>query len=205
MRVLGRTLARVGGVVLLFSTLLAVAPSDSASAATATTPARDALTCTGKVVVDVAARIVNEGDGGVSGKVWALLDVVEHAKIWQETPTKFCVRETDVGSFKSFAGTSPGGTGTVSANRHGWTLGIQRFELDAVLHPVAAVSGFLGTFDFKCDHLGNCPGNVRFSELYFTNITATNGSAFAELDVSVTPRRMFWFQSGATSLGDITG
>ena len=74
-----------------------------------------------------------------------------------------------------------------------------------VLHPVAAVKGYLGAFDFTCDQLGNCPGNVRFSQLYFTGISDVAGSAYAELDVSTRPHPSVWFQSGTTSLGDITG
>ena len=50
---------------------------------------------------------------------------------------------------------------------------------------------------------GHCPGDVAFAPLYFTNITAVSGHVFAELDIS--QGHGTWFQSGATSLGDITG
>jgi hypothetical protein len=62
------------------------------------------FSCSGTPLVNVTARIRNEGDGGVAGQVWALLDVVEHAKIWQESVTQFCVVETDLGTFHAFAG-----------------------------------------------------------------------------------------------------
>jgi hypothetical protein len=203
----GRWMARVGAVGVvggaLFSISLAGAPA--AAALVNGAPVASAFSCTGTPIVDVVARIKNEGDAGVSGKIWALIDIEEHAKIWQESPTLFCVLETDIGSFHSFAGTSPGGTGTISAHRHGVTLGVQRFKLNGTLHPVAPVSGFLGTFNFKCDRLGQCPGNVRFSQFYFTNITGVTGSSFAELDISNGLRHGIWFQSGTTSLGDITG
>jgi len=189
----------IGAVTIGLVLAVAMGPVAHAS------PAPRPFACSGTPIVSVIALVRNEADGGVTGHVWAVDGILEQARIWQETSTTFCVVETDVGSFHSFAGVSPGGTGTISAGRTGLTLGIQRFELNATLHPIAPVRGYLGAFDFKCDQLGNCPGNVRFSSLYFTNITSTSGSAFAEFDVSTSPHRQTWFQSGTTSVGDITG
>ena len=193
----GRLLAVLGTTVVVLSSGLVGLPTADASAA-----AGD-FSCSGTQIVDASARIKHEADGGVDGAVWALINITERFQIWQETPTRFCVLETDVGRFRSFAGGSPGGTGTIAEKRRGTTFGVQRFELDGTFHPVVPVHGGLGRFDFNCDQLGHCPGNVRFTELFFTNITGTSGSVFAELDIS--KRHGTWFQSGTTSLGDITG
>ena len=190
----------VGSVTLTFSTAGAAA----APIAPGSQPF-SAYTCTGLSVVDVTAQVSNEADGGAAGNVWALLDVAEHIQVFQESSTHYCVVETDAGRFHSFAGTSPGGTGTIGAHRNGKTLGIQRFELNATLYPTVPVSGSLGKFNFKCDQSGNCPGNVRFSQLFFSSITGVTGSVFAEFDISNNLRHGWWFQSTTTNYGDITG
>ena len=204
---LRRCLTTVGVVgAFVGSTILALPTAGAAAEPTApASPPFSAYACAGSSVVDVTAQVSNEADGGASGNVWALLDVTEHMQVFQESSTLYCVVETDAGRFHSFAGTSPGGTGTVGAHRTGLTLGIQRFELNATLHPTVPVSGSLGKFNFKCDQLGNCPGNVRFSQLFFSSITGVTGSVFAELDISNNLRHGSWFQSTTTNYGDITG
>lgn len=193
----GRIVAGLGASVLAAGTaLVGVPPAEAAEPA-------GGFSCHGTPIVDATARIVDEADGGVAGKVWSLINITERFQIWREAPTRFCVIETDVGKFRSFAGESPGGTGTIAANRRGITLGVQRFELDGTFHPVVPVSGSLGRFDFECDQQARCPGNVRFSQLFFTDITGTSGAVFAEVDIS--KRHGTWLQSGTTSLGDITG
>ena len=67
------------------------------------------------LVVDVTRSIDNLADYGVTGQVWALDDLVERVRIYEVGTNYFCVRFDDVGTFTSFAGLSPGATGTISA------------------------------------------------------------------------------------------
>ncbi len=193
----GRVAASIAVTVLVVATGLVGLPAAGAAGAA------DDFSCHGAPIVDATARIAHEADGGVAGTVWALINIIERFQIWRETPSRFCLLETDIGRFRSFAGASPGGTGTIAANRRGITLGVARFELDGTFHPVVPVSGSLGRFDFECDQQARCPGNVRFSQLFFTDIVGTSGAVFAEVDIS--KRHGAWIQSGTTSLGDITG
>ena len=199
-----RCLIALGTAGVLAGTLTSTAAAAADLSAPAS-PSFATYACAGAIVVDVTVQVRNEADGGAAGHVWALLDVTEHMQVFQESSTRYCVVETDAGRFHSFAGESPGGTGSIGAHRSGVTLGIQRFELGGTLHPNVPVTGSLGKFNFKCDRSGNCPGNVRFSQLFFTGITGVTGSVFAEVDISNHLHHGSWFQSTAADYGDITG
>jgi hypothetical protein len=168
------------------------------------------LTCSGTLLVDVSARILNEADAGVLGNVWALDAITERARVWQTTapvavgsPGGYCVVESSSGSFATFAGPSPEGTGAVTAGVRGLLASVQRFEVAAIFRPLVPLSGFLGTFDFGCNQQGVCPGNVRFSSLFFQQITGVSGAGLAS--VYVAGQHGTWIQTSSGDFGDITG
>ncbi len=174
------------------------------------TSALPPLTCSGTLLVDVSARILNEADAGVLGNIWALDAINERARVWQTSapaavgsPGGYCVVTTATGSFNTFAGPSPEGTGTVTAGVSGLVASIQRFELTAIFRPVVPLNGFLGTFDFRCNQQGVCPGNVRLSALFFQQITGFGGDGLAS--VYFAGHHGTWIQTSSGDLGDITG
>jgi hypothetical protein len=186
----------VGGLTVA---LLGILPGSASATAV---PDGSADTCSGAQVVDVSAGILHEADGGVAGNVWALDSGTERARVWQQGPGAFCVVITFIGQFTTFAGKSPGATGTVAAGDVGTIVSRQRYVVAADFTPVIPTSGFLGTFDFDCSAQGMCPGNVRFGPLLFSNITGVSGSTFVELAIS--PNGV-WFQTSTSSRGDIVG
>ena len=57
----------------------------------------------------------NSADFGADGHVWALDAARESIQIWQIGTNTYCFKRQDIGTFTTFAGVSPEGTGTVSA------------------------------------------------------------------------------------------
>jgi hypothetical protein len=195
----GRWLGSVIAVAWL--PIAAGAAMGIAPATAAVLPHPPAQTCSGTSVADIRADILHEADGGVAGNVWALDSGSERAQVWQQDVGNFCVVQTFVGHFTTFAGTSPGGGGTVASGVTGWVVSRQRYVVSAAFTPIIPTTGFLGTFDFRCDQSGHCPGNVAFGPLLFSNITAVTGATSTELAAS---RHGVWVQTDSTSRGDIT-
>jgi hypothetical protein len=180
--------------------LAAAAATGSPPAAAAAPSPLAAQTCSGTPVADISAIVLHEADGGVQRNVWALDSGTERAQVWQQDVGSFCVVQTFVGHFVTFAGTSPGGGGTVAAGVTGWVGIRQRYVVAAAFTPVIPTTGFLGTFDFRCDQNANCPGDVAFGHLLFSSITGVAGATFAELAAS---SHGSWLQTDSFSVGDI--
>ena len=72
-------------------------------------------TCGGKLVANVNYTLVNDYDSGVAGNAWANDTINRHLQVWQVGAGTFCAVVNDTGSFVTFAGASPGNTGTVAA------------------------------------------------------------------------------------------
>lgn len=197
-------------VVCVALATLGVLPGSAMASSTPSSVALPPLSCTGTLLVDVSVRVLNEADAGVLGNIWALDAINERARVWQTvapsavgSPGGYCVVTSSSGSFVTFAGPSPEGSGTVTAGVDGWVVSVQRFEVTAIFQPVVPVSGFLGTFDFRCNQQGVCPGNVRFSSFLFQHITAFGGAGLAS--VYFAGRHGTWVQTSSGDLGDITG
>src|SRR4029079_5117076 len=77
------------------------------------------LTKQSKNVVNVSFRMINDYDSGVQGNAWANDTVHREIRIWQVGPGILCGTVTDTAKFSTFAGASPNGTGTVTANLPG--------------------------------------------------------------------------------------
>lgn len=127
----------------------------------------------GKLVVNVVQRVVNDVDSGTKGNFWAFDDYTRVLKVWKVGEHNFCAIATYVGSFRTIAGSSPGGSGTVAAGVKGHFDGGYRMDFSGTLlvHPSRKTHGSIGTFDYRCDTAGNCPGSVYWVTLYFSNVT----------------------------------
>ena len=103
-------------VVAAFVALVAVglSPQSALAAKPDSCPANKPL------VVDVSDTARNVADYGADGHVWALDDFTETIQIWRVGANAFCMQRHDVGSFTSFAGPSPEGTGVVRAGVTGF-------------------------------------------------------------------------------------
>ena len=143
MNALKRALAS-GSVVIAAVAALATVPPTAASAAGEACPGG------GPLVVDAYATYRNSADFGADGHVWALDAARESIQIWQIGTNTYCFKRQDIGTFTTFAGVSPEGTGTVQGGVTGRWYG----EIVAVIHgtfaPTVATSGFVGDFDRQC-------------------------------------------------------
>jgi hypothetical protein len=121
----------------------------------------------GRLVVNAYGTYRNGADFGADGHVWALDAARESIQIWQIGTNTYCLKRQDIGTFTTFAGVSPEGTGMVS----GGVTGQWRGELVALIHgtfaPTIATSGFVGDFDGQCQQDGTCPGTLFNARPYF--------------------------------------
>lgn len=147
----------------------------AAVAALATTPqpaaAADGAPCPGggTLVVNAYGTYRNSADIGADGHVWALDAARESIQIWQIGTNAYCFKRQDIGTFASFAGVSPGGTGTVREGVTGRWYG----ELVIVIHgtfaPNLPTKGFVGDFDLQCQQDGTCLGAAFNARNYFSS------------------------------------
>jgi hypothetical protein len=126
----------------------------------------------GPLVVNVYATLRNAADHGADGHVWALDAARESMQIWQVGPNTYCLKRQYAGTFTTFAGVSPEGTGTVS----GGVIGRWNGEIVGLIHgtfaPTVSTRGFVGDFDWQCQQDGTCLGwGTRFTpRVYFSSI-----------------------------------
>ena len=151
-------------VVIAAVAALATVPQTAASAAGESCPGG------GPMVVNAYSTFRNVADFGADGHVWALDAGRESMQIWQIGTNTYCVKRQFIGTFTTFAGVSPEGTGTVSAGVTGRWYG----EIVAVIHgtfaPKVATRGFVGDFDAQCQQDGTCLGPRFTPRLYFSSI-----------------------------------
>ncbi len=174
-------------------------------------PIRPPLTQTqcaqGALVVNVNYTLINDFDSGVAGNAWANDTINRHLQIRQVgTTTSYCAMIDDTGSFVTFAGVSPGGTGTVPAGIDGRINGgytTTQFTGTLDSSPAYKTHGNLGTFDLNCDMSFNCPGA---HPSYLSYFTTTSGDSFATWSWSYhTAQNGNWVNADSGNFGDITG
>ena len=153
------------------------------------------------MVVNAYATYRNGADFGADGHVWALDAAREYIQIWQIGTNTYCFKRQDTGTFTTFAGVSPEGTGTVRGGVTGRWYG----ELVIVIHgtfaPKVATSGFVGDFDLQCQQDGTCLGPAFNARNYFSSFDSleflTFSATFAGGACGV------WRQSISGDTGDI--
>jgi hypothetical protein len=156
------------------------------------------------LVVDVTLSVKNLADYGTPGHVWALDDFTEHVQMWQIGPKQFCVRRESTGTWTSFAGVSPGGTGTISAGLTGTLHGVVYVRLIGEFDPIYPTTGYIGEFDGMCQQDGTCTGTLpRSRTLYFPRLYHVDEKWFDF--VATSDDHGTWHQTPAGDTGDITG
>jgi hypothetical protein len=191
-RVRGLTLAIVVGAVAALATV----PQTAASAAVEACPGG------GHLVVNSYLTYRNSADYGADGHVWALDAARESLKIWQIGTNTYCLKRQDTGTFTTFSGSSPEGTGTVSGGVTGRWYGEIVIVIHGTFAPRVATSGFLGDFDLQCQQDGACLGTAPGGRSYFSSFDSspqylTFGATFAGGACGV------WRQSLDGNTGDI--
>ena len=154
------------------------------------------------MVVNAFANFRNVADEGLDGHVWALDQGTQYIQIWQTGENAYCVKRRDVGTFATYAGVSPAGTGTISAGVTGSFQGTTYLRINGIFKANVPTSGYIGDFDAQCQQDGSCSGQrLRTSALYFSRtnkvdfgwfLFAADGGACGK-----------WIQTASGSVGDI--
>jgi hypothetical protein len=147
----------------------------AALAALATMPqtvaAADVERCPGggPLVVNAYGTYRNSADYGADGHVWALDAARESIQIWQIGSNTYCFKRQDIGTFTTFAGVSPEGTGTVRSGVTGRWYGELVIVIRGPFAPKVTTSGFVGDFDLQCQQDGTCLGPAFNARAYFSS------------------------------------
>jgi hypothetical protein len=154
------------------------------------------------MVVNAYDTARNIADLGADGHVWALDAYTETVQIWQIGTNTYCVKRHDIGSFASFAGLSPEGTGTISAGVTGSFQGTVYIRIYGTFAPTVPTTGFVGDFDGQCQQDGTCLGiEPRVTSLYFSQVHFFDpGSFLAIFDGGSCGT---WTQNPSGDTGDI--
>jgi hypothetical protein len=100
-----------------------------------------------------------------------------------------CFRIEYEGTWTSFAGVSPGGTGTISEGITGTFYGMRILRLTGEFNPQYPLSGHVADFDWQCGADGTCTGPRPSPGMYFSPITNVNST---------------WYEFHATSASNDT-
>ena len=155
----------------------------------------------GRLLVNAYGTYRNAADFGADGHVWALDAAREAIQIWQTGTDTYCFKRQDTGTFTTFAGVSPEGTGTVSAGVTGRWYGELVIVIQGTFAPNLATKGFVGDFDQQCQQDGTCLGPAFNARNYFSSFDSleflTFSATFAGGPCGV------WRQSIDGNTGDI--
>jgi len=173
----------------------------------------------GKPVINVVEKVLNDADSGGAGNVWAFDSYTRQIQVWQtgfDSTTNlnvYCATVQYEGSFTTVAGDSPGSDpnsippyfGSVAPDITGTMHGgyTATFEGTLSSSPEFSTHGNIGTFDYQCDPNGNCPGYVDWVGMYFPGY-----SNFAQPWwgwIYRTPHNGTWVNASSGNSGDITG
>jgi len=149
---------------------LVLAAATGASTGSATTN----LGCgSGRLVLNVHYRVVNDIDTGIQGNNWAFDTYTRTARVWRKAAGRYCAASTYDGTFTTIAGPSPGGRTTIPAGIRGTFKGQSVTTFRGAQKPTATPTrGDLGTKDFQCtsaDTKGQCAGTFDWLSAYFTS------------------------------------
>jgi hypothetical protein len=153
------------------------------------------------LVVNSYFTAENSADYGADGHVWALDAGTRFIQIWHLGGDAYCLYYHDVGTFTTFAGPSPEGTGIVPAGVTGTFDGTLYVRIYGTFAPTVPTTGFIGNFDAQCQQDGTCAGSIPSSRVYFSTLRFVDVGAFtAAYDGGACGN---WYQTNSGDTGDI--
>ena len=199
---MNRRMLRLGRLAALSAVVAAVLATLSVVGASAGAQP-DGCPTDKPLVVDSYFTAENSSDTGPDGHVWALDAGTRFIRIWRLGGDAYCLQIHDVGTFTTFAGLSPEGTGTVRAGVTGTFDATAYLRLYGKFAPTVPTTGFLGNFDAQCQQDGTCAGDIlHIGPSYFpTGFQNVDPGAFAiTYDGGACGT---WSQSNSGDTGDI--
>jgi len=166
-------LAAVSAAVLLLSNVQATAdPSTQLKWGSEVNPGQ--CTGTGKLVINVNQKIVNDIDSSACGGNWAQDEENRSIQVFQVDADTFCANVRYMGSWVTLAGNSPGtqpSCTTIDEGIEGTFQGGYRATITGSLRETPLMDwktkGSLGTVDYQCNVSSSCPGAVNWVQQYF--------------------------------------
>ncbi len=134
---------------------------------------------TGSPVINVTQKVVNSIDSGIAGNYWAFDDFNRKIQVWKQVDNSFCALVDYEGKFNSQEGQiSPGNTGVLTGKEDGTFKGGYRGKITGTMKatPDLSTKGSIGTVDYHCDLVANCPGAFDWMSKYFA--TGATGFTF---------------------------
>ncbi len=189
--------------ILMALTLCVGLLAAGAPHASATPTDLDSCPTDSPTLYDVTIGNTNVADFGSNGNVWALDSYLQHVQVWKLGQKHYCFRIEYDGTWTSFAGVSPGGTGTISGGLTGELHGLRILRLTGEFNPRYPLSGHVADFDWQCGSDGSCAGPRPSPAMYFSPITNFNVT-WSEFHATSASNGT-WHQTKAGDFGDITG
>ncbi|HEX2275371.1 MAG TPA: hypothetical protein VHG90_16015 [Acidimicrobiales bacterium] len=154
----------------------------------------------GTLLTTVVYRFTDEQDVTTEGDVWALTSGIAKFRLYQLDENTFCATTTYAGTFTTFAGPSPAGTGTVPAGLRGRMAGqtVVIFE-GASYRPLLPTRGYVGSFDANCDQF-QCATPIQFGRRY---LEVTGPPALVSFRSVYVSRCGTWVATSEGESGDI--
>ena len=157
------------------------------------------LSCPGRALVNVSYLFANDQLLGLDGEVWAIGSGYGQFRLYPAGAGAFCAVSTVAGTFTTFAGPSPAGTGTVPAGLTGTVVGTNVLRFTGEFVPLLPTRGFVGSFDARCDQF-ECETPIQFGRNYVDVNGPPEVLAYRFVHVS---RCGIWIESNLGSVGDI--
>jgi hypothetical protein len=134
---------------------------------------------TGNAIIDVSQKVQNDADSGEAGNYWAFDYYARHITVWKtNTANTYCAVVTYDGKFYAVPGQiGPGNTPLNALINtptdepiNGRFTGGRRETITGTLltTPLWSTHGNVGTFNYKCDITGTCPGVINWTDQYFS-------------------------------------
>jgi hypothetical protein len=199
-------LGRLAGLSAFVAAVLATVSLVDASAAVVKP---DSCPTNKPLVVNSYFTAENSADYGADGHVWALdagTRFIQISRLGGDASLggdAYCLQIHDVGTFTTFAGLSPEGTGTVGGGVTGSFDGTSYLRVYGKFAPTVPTTGPLGNFDAQCQQDGTCAEPIlSIRRSYFpSGYQHVDPGAFAiTYDGGACGR---WFQSNSGDTGDI--
>ncbi len=162
--------------IILALTLCFTLLATGATSATATPTDLDSCPSDRPTLYDVTIGNTNVADYASDGHVWALDSYTQHVQVWKIGQKHYCFRIEYDGTWTSFAGASPGSTGTISAGLTGTFHALRILRLTGEFNPRYPLSGHVADFDWQCGADGSCTGPRPSPGMYFSPITSVNST-----------------------------
>jgi hypothetical protein len=182
--------------VLFIVTVLVAALTTAQSPAGGLTPD---LSCPGRPLVNVSYLFANDQLLGLDGEVWAVGSGYGQFRLYPAGAGAFCAVSTVAGTFTTFAGPSPAGTGTVPAGITGYLVGTNVLRFTGDFAPKLPTRGFVGSFDARCDQF-ECETPIQFGRNYVDVNGPPEVLGYRFVHVS---RCGVWIETSTGSQGDI--